>query len=66
MAESSKKLSQIGADFCICPCNTIHEAFAAAVAESNGMEWLHIAEAVAQESSRQGFRKVGITGTDSL
>jgi len=62
MLSSAGKLKACGADFLICPDNTIHRAFAA-VAERSPLPWLHIVEEVAAEARRRGFRRVGITGT---
>ncbi len=65
MAASARKLAQIGADFAICPDNTIHQAFATVERESP-LPWLHIAEVVADEAAGRGFRHLGITGTKYL
>lgn len=65
MLASAQKLARAGADFLICPDNTIHQAFAL-VQERSPLPWLHIADVVAQEAKRRGFRKVGITGTHWL
>ncbi len=65
MVASARKLAQIGADFAICPDNTIHQAFATVERESP-LPWLHIAEVVAEEAARRGFRHLGITGTKYL
>jgi aspartate racemase len=65
MLASAHKLAQSGADFLICPDNTIHQAFALVQRESP-LPWLHIADEVAQEAVRRGFRKLGITGTHWL
>ena len=62
MLDSAYKLTAIGADFLICPDNTIHQAFDYAVPRSP-LPWLHIAEVVADEAVRRGFRRIGITGT---
>jgi aspartate racemase len=62
MLESAHKLQRAGADFLICPDNTIHQAFAL-VAPRSPLPWLHIAQEVAREASRRGLRKLGITGT---
>jgi aspartate racemase len=62
MAASARKLAEIGADFVICPDNTIHQAFDVA-ASCSPIPWLHIGEAVAMQAAQRGFRKVGITGT---
>jgi aspartate racemase len=62
MLGSARKLAQAGADFLICPDNTIHQAFADVQAQSP-RPWLHIAEVVAAEAVRRGFGRVAITGT---
>ena len=62
MLASAHKLQQIGADFVICPDNTIHQALPLVAARSP-LPWLHIAESVAAEADRRGFLRVGITGT---
>jgi aspartate racemase len=65
MLSSAQKVAQVGAQFAICPDNTIHEAFDFVKAESP-IPWLHIAEAVAAESRAQGFKKLAILGTKYL
>lgn len=65
MLESAHKLAQAGADFLICPDNTIHAAFEQ-VAPHSPLPWLHIADVVAAEAQRRGFQRVGITGTQWL
>lgn len=65
MGRSANKLAEIGADFAICPDNTIHQAFAVAT-NTSSIPWLHIASVVAEQASAQGFKKIGITGTDYL
>ncbi len=65
MGRSASKLGEIGADFAICPDNTIHQSYAVAT-ERSSIPWLHIADAVAEQAREQGFTKVGITGTDYL
>ena len=62
---SAKKLAHIGADFVICPDNTAHIAFGKVV-EKSPIPWLHIAEEVAKEAKRLGFRKLAILGTRFL
>jgi aspartate racemase len=62
MLSSAGKLARIGADFLICPDNTIHQALPAIEARSP-LPWLHIAEVVADEAARRGFRRLGLTGT---
>ena len=65
MLSSARKLADIGADFAICPDNTIHQAFDFVAAESP-IAWLHIAEAVARQAQKSGFRKLALTGTTYL
>ena len=62
MLVSAEKLARAGADFLICPDNSIHQAFSY-VAPRSPLPWLHIAEVVAAEAARRGFRRLGLTGT---
>lgn len=62
MLASARKLAAAGADFLICPDNTIHQAFAL-MAPRSPLPWLHIADVVAAEAAARGFRRVGLTGT---
>ena len=62
MARSADKLAAVGADFMICPDNTVHQAFDTAIQYSS-RPWLHIATAVADQAIKLGYQKVGITGT---
>jgi len=62
MLSSANKLAKIGADFLICPDNTIHQALSYVLPRSP-LPWLHIAEVVAEEASSRGFRRLGLTGT---
>ena len=62
MLDSARKLAAAGADFLVCPDNTIHQAYSR-VAPRSPLPWLHIAEVVAQEAKARGFRRLGITGT---
>ncbi len=65
MLASAKKVAGAGADFAICPDNTIHQAFALFI-DKSPIPWLHIAEVVAEEAGRHGYRKLGILGTRFL
>jgi aspartate racemase len=65
MLTSAKKLKASGADFLICPDNTIHQVMGLVVPASP-LPWLHIAEVVAGEAVQRGFRKLGLTGTKYL
>jgi aspartate racemase len=65
MLRSAEALKRAGADFLICPDNTIHQAMPFVLPHSP-LSWLHIAEEVGKEAKRRGFRKLGITGTKFL
>ncbi|HEY7405979.1 MAG TPA: amino acid racemase [Candidatus Angelobacter sp.] len=65
MLRSTEALQRAGAEFLICPDNTIHQALPFVVPRSP-LPWLHIAEEVGQEARRRGFKKLGITGTKFL
>ena len=65
MLSSSRKLAQIGAEFAICPDNTLHQAFDLVAAQSP-LPWLHIAEAIGEEAKSRAFRTVAILGTKYL
>lgn len=62
MLASAEKLKKAGADFLICPDNTIHHAMPYVLPKSP-LPWLHIVEEVAAEAQRRGFKKLAITGT---
>ena len=65
MLSSAHKLSKAGADFLICPDNTLHQAFPW-VTRRSPLPWLHIAEVVAAQAVERGFRTLGLTGTRYL
>jgi aspartate racemase len=65
MLASAEKLASIGADFVICPDNTIHQALPH-IESRSPLPWLHIADVVAEEAVRRGFRRIGLTGTKYL
>ena len=62
---SAGKLAQAGADFLICPDNTIHQAMGF-VRPRSPLPWLHIAEVVAEQAARRDFRKPAVLGTKWL
>jgi aspartate racemase len=62
MLASANKLASIGAEFLICPDNTIHRSLPYVQARSP-LRWLHIAEVVAAHAVERGFRRLGLTGT---
>src|SRR4029077_7399793 len=61
MLDSARKLAAAGADFLICPDNTLHQALPL-VAPRSPRPWLHIAEVVAEEALVRGYRRLGILG----
>jgi aspartate racemase len=62
MLGSAAKLAASGADFLICPDNTIHQAFGY-VQPRSPLPWLHIAEVVADEAARRSCKRLGLLGT---
>ena len=65
MLSSADKLAKAGADFLICPDNTIHQAFDL-VAHRSPRPWMHIAEEVAHEAKHCHYRRLGVLGTRYL
>ena len=65
MLGSAHKLAKTGADFLICPDNTIHQGLPY-IQERLPLPWLHIAEVVAAQAAGRGFRRLGLTGTRYL
>ena len=65
MLSSAQKLANAGADFFICPDNTIHHALPF-IQSRLPRPFLHIAEVVAEEAVQRGFRCVGLLGTRYL
>ena len=62
MVDSARKLERAGADFLICPDNTIHQAMRL-VEPRSLLPWLHIAEVVTNEASERGYGRLGLLGT---
>jgi aspartate racemase len=62
MLASARKLASAGADFLICPDNTIHQAMGL-VEPRSPLPWLHIADVVAASALACGFKRLGLTGT---
>ncbi len=62
---SADKLARAGADFLICPDNTIHQAFDL-IAYRSPRPWLHIAREVAKEAQRREFKRLAVLGTRYL
>jgi aspartate racemase len=65
MLSSADKLAKAGADFLICPDNTIHQAFEL-VESRSPRPWLHIAQEVANQARRSHFKRIGVLGTRYL
>jgi aspartate racemase len=65
MLGSAEKLAKAGADFLICPDNTIHQAFDL-VEHRSPRPWLHIARVVAAEAKRRGQKRLAVLGTKYL
>lgn len=65
MMSSAEKLARAGADFLICPDNTIHQAFDL-IEHRSPRPWLHIAQEVACEAKRCHFKRLGVLGTRFL
>jgi len=65
MLSSAGIVAEAGAQFAICPDNTIHQAFGLVI-EKSPIPWLHIAEEVAAEAKRRGFKRLGVLGTRFL
>jgi len=62
MLASARVLERAGADFLICPDNTIHQALPY-IEDRSPLPWLHIVDAVKDDAARRGFRRPGLTGT---
>ena len=61
MLSSAEKLAKAGADFLICPDNTIHQAFDL-VEHRSPRPWLHIAREVAREAQAVELQASGRAG----
>jgi aspartate racemase len=62
MLSSARKLKTCGAEFLICPDNTIHQALPF-IEGRLPLPWLHIADVVAAHAVERGFTRLGLTGT---
>ena len=62
MLSSADKLASIGADFLICPDNTIHQALPF-IEPRLPLPWLHIAEVVADRAVECRYLRLGLLGT---
>ncbi len=62
MLDSAEKLKAAGADFLICPDNTIHQAMGF-VEPRSPLPWVHIAGVVADTAVERGYKRLGLLGT---
>src|SRR6516162_11173006 len=65
MLSSAGKLQAAGAEFLICPDNTIHQAMDYVTARSP-LPWLNIVDVVTAEAAAKGHRRVALLGTQWL
>jgi len=65
LLDSARAVAAAGADFAICPDNTVHQAFPFLTPRSP-IPFLHIADVVAREARKRGLRKLGVLGTRYL
>jgi len=62
---SARILANAGAEFLVCPDNTVHVSIDD-ILDQSPLPWLHIAEEVAREAEAKGFRNLGVLGTQPL
>lgn len=62
LVSSAKKLAAAGADFAICPDNTVHRSFEKLVSQSP-IPLISITETVAKECQSKKYKKIGVLGT---
>ena len=62
LSVSARRLAAAGAEFFACPDNTSHVALEQPGADL-ALPGLHIAEVVADQGARNGYRRVGVLGT---
>jgi aspartate racemase len=62
MVSSARKLAAAGADFAICPDNTVHRSFEKVI-KLSPIPIISITETVAKECQSKGHKKVGVLGT---
>jgi len=65
MLASAEKVAGSGADFAICPDNTVHQSFDLFI-DKSPIPWLHIAAVVADEAKKNGYKRLGVLGTRFL
>ena len=62
IVSSARKLAAAGADFAICPDNTVHRSFEKVINRSP-IPLISITETVAKECQSKGYKRVGVLGT---
>jgi aspartate racemase len=62
LASSANKLAKAGAEFALCPDNTVHMGFSL-LQEKSPIPVLSITEIATEECSQRGYKKVGLLGT---
>jgi aspartate racemase len=62
MLSSANKVAGMGADFLICPDNTVHQALPH-IQSRSPLPWMHIADVVASQAFGRRFHRIGLTGT---
>ena len=65
MLSSARKVAESGADFAICPDNTVHQTFDL-VTKQSPIPWLHIADSVGRAAQKSGLKCLAIIGTKYL
>lgn len=65
LLSSGNILAQAGAQFLLCPDNTLHQGLDL-VREQSRAPWLHIAEEVAEVAASRGYKRLGLLGTRYL
>ena len=65
MLDSAQKLANAGADFLICPDNTIHQSLPD-IEPRSPLPWLHIADVVAADAVEHHYSRLLLTGTKWL
>ncbi len=65
LLSSADVLVRAGAEFLVCPDNTLHQALDL-VRDRTPVPWLHIAEEVAAVAQARGIKRLGVLGTQYL
>jgi aspartate racemase len=63
LSQSAAKLEHVGADFIVCPNNTLHKAVDLI---DSPIPWLHIAQPVVEKVTERQWHRVGILGTQTV